>query len=118
MYCITLQQHHVLYHLTPTPTSTFSLPPYPDNGECDDSRNFVAVLPANTSDQVASPLICISEEAVSNFGRDNGYPYRLFEIFLSSRRQIPGKYLSRTRLLPNPYQFFTPNHLAVQRYTD
>jgi len=96
-----------MYHLTAAPTATFSLPPYPDNGDCDDSRNFVTVLPANTSAQVASHLICISEETVSNFGRDNGYPDRLFEIFLSSRRQIPGKYLSRTWLFPNPSQFFT-----------
>ena len=118
MYSTTLQQHHVQYHLTPTPTATFSLPPYADNGDCDGSRNSVTVSPANTSAQVASHLICISQEAISNFSRDNGYHDTLFEIFLSSRRQIPGKYLRTaghgySQTFPNPS---LTHHLAVQRY--
>jgi len=69
-----------MYHLTPTATATFSLPPYPDNGDCTDRRNFVTVLPPNTLAQVATLPICISEEAISNFGCHKGYPDRLFSL--------------------------------------
>ena len=94
------------YHLTPTATATFSLPPL----SC---KRWMQRL-QKLRHSVICEHACSGGNTSNLHFRGSHFEFRprhrlswLFVIFLSSRKQIPGKYLSRAWPFPNPPQFIT-----------